>query len=118
MNYNQRNAFERDGDLRFDADSHTYTHIGRIEPLTSVTSFIASFFDPYDPYFWINRDDKLTELQKEQKKQEQDSKGYVARNLGTFLHTQIEQSFLGEIPESSMDLASEEGGIGRACSTE
>lgn len=118
MNYNQRNAFERDGDLRFDAESHTYTHIGRIEPLTSVTSFIASFFDPYDPYFWINRDDALSLQQKELKKAEQDNKGYIARNLGTFLHTQIERSFLGDIPESSMLLAPEQGGEGRAYSIE
>ena len=59
MNYNQRNAFERYGDLRFDADSHTYTHIGRIEPLTSVTSFIASFFDPYDPYLDVYKRQQL-----------------------------------------------------------
>lgn len=110
MNYNQRNAFERDGDLRFDAETHTYTHIGRIEPLTSVTSFIGSFFEPYDPYFWIDRDETLSDVQKELKRREQDQKGFVARHLGTFLHTQIERSFLGDMVSSSMRLAPEGGG--------
>lgn len=109
MNYNQRNTFERDGDLRFDPETHTYTHIGRIEPLTSVTAFIGSFFDPYDPYFWINKDETLSPSQKAQKRLEQDAKGYVARNLGTFLHTQIEKTFLGEPTETLLQLAADEG---------
>lgn len=113
MNYNQRNAFERDGDLRFEPETHTYTHVGRIEPLTSVTSFVGSFFDPYDPYFWINRDATFTDVQKEMMRREQDRKGYVARNLGSFLHTQIERSFLGDNVDCSLWLPPEEGGAER-----
>ncbi|MDO5017003.1 MAG: hypothetical protein Q4E10_01410 [Porphyromonas sp.] len=109
MTYNERNVFDRDGDLRFDPQTHTYTHIGRIEPLTSVTAFIGSFFDPYDPYFWINRDENISEAQRELKKREQDTKGFIARNLGTFMHTQIEKSFLGEPVEHAMELLLEEG---------
>lgn len=109
-NFNQINAFERDKDLRFDEESHTYTHIGRIEPLTSVTAYISSFFDPYDPYFWIDRDASLSEGQKAIKRVEQDKKGFVARNLGTFMHTQIERHFLGEPFESMVSLEPEGGG--------
>lgn len=103
-NFNQKNAFERDKDLRFDPETHIYTHIGRIEPLTSVTAFISSFFDPYDPYFWIDRDETLSEAQRKIKRIEQDKKGFVARNLGTFMHTQIERHFLGEPYESMISL--------------
>lgn len=35
-------------------------------------------------------------------RREQDSKGYVARNLGSFLHTQIERSFLGDNVDFSL----------------
>lgn len=109
MNYNIKNASNRDGELRFDPDTHTYTHIGRIEPLTSVTAFISSFFDPYDPYFWINKDETISPLQREQMCRDQDAKGYIARNLGTFLHTQIEKSFLGEPIETHLYLEAAEG---------
>ncbi len=118
MNYNQKNAFERDNHLRFDPDTHTYTHIGRIEPLTSVTAFIGSFFDPYDPYFWISRDPSLSPLQKEEMCKAQNTKGYVARNLGTFMHTQIEKSFLGEPTETIMTLDSAEDGVHKTCDIE
>lgn len=115
MNYNQKNANERDSHLNFDPDTHTYTHIGRIEPLTSVTAFIGSFFDPYDPHFWIKRDESLSPEQKAALCKTQDAKGYVARNLGTFMHTQIEKSFLGEPTETMLELKSEEDGVHQIC---
>lgn len=104
-NYNDWHAHERDGALLFDPETHIYRHINHEEPLLSVTSFISSFFDQYDPYYWINKDERLSPLEKEEQKKIQDRKGFIARNLGTFMHTQIEHFFLGEPVEEQMLLS-------------
>lgn len=116
-NYNDWHAHERDGLLTFDPETHIYHHVEREEPLTSVTSFISSFFDQYDPYYWINKEEHLTPEERQQQMLEQDRKGFVARNLGTFMHTQIENFFLGQPVESHM-LLSKEGEEPQAYSIE
>lgn len=107
--FNQQHAYERDANLSFDPDSHTYTHTDSEKPLTSVTSFISSFFEEYDPYFWIKKDTTLTNEEVQKRIREQDQKGFVARNLGTFMHTQIENFFLGHVAQKEMSLVHEDG---------
>lgn len=107
--FNQRHAFDRDKNLSFDPDTHIYTHKDSDQPLTSVTSFISSFFKEYDPYFWLKKDTSLSPKELEMKMAEQDHKGFVARNLGTFMHTQIENFFLAEPVTKSMTLAEVDG---------
>lgn len=107
--FNLNHAYDRDKDLFFDPDTHVYTLANNDRPLTSVTAFISSFFEVYDPYFWLHQDNNLSPQELLLKKSEQDHKGFVARNLGTFMHTQIENFFLGKEVTNEMKLEDEHG---------
>lgn len=107
--YNDRHAYERDKNLSFDTDTHIYTYLEENKPLASVTSFISKFFEEYDPFFWLKKDASLSPEEMKQRMYEQEQKGFVARNLGTFMHTQIENFFLGEMMEYILNLDMEDG---------
>ncbi len=102
MNYNERNAHERDGRIRFEPDSHTYTAIGESDGdfvvCESVTTVVERLFAQFDADYWAVR--KATaECSAEQLKELWARRGEEARNKGTLLHDRIERFYLGEVPD-------------------
>lgn len=104
IDFNQQNAFERDKLLNFDPITHTYTLEGNPTPLHSVTNVVSTFFPQFDIASW-----SFHKAQKEGRTQddvikEWERNGHIARNLGTFMHKQIENKFNGRPVEQSFEL--------------
>lgn len=92
-NYNIANAHRRDKDLLFYDDTHTYVHKG--VRLTSVSNVIKDFFPEFDAEAVAQRKAPQMGVSPIHLLEQWDAKGAVAREVGTFIHEQIERIFLG-----------------------
>lgn len=92
-NYNTTNAHSRDRDLIFYEDTHTYIHDG--VALTSVSNVIKDFFPDFDAEAMAQRKAVHEGVTPTLLLEQWDAKGAVAREVGTFIHSQIERTFLG-----------------------
>lgn len=92
-------SFKQDTKLVFEPAEHIYLFDGKTQ-LTAVSNVISQFFPPFDAmglsYKVALRDDLLQEYVLEQ----WDCNGKKAREIGTFLHSQIE-AFLTNRPISN-----------------
>lgn len=102
--FNQQNAFEKDNLLNFDPITHTYTLAEDPTPLHSVTNVVSNFFPQFDINSW-----SAHKAMKEGRTQadvirEWERNGHIARNLGTFMHKQIENNFNGREVSEAFEL--------------
>ena len=85
-------TFIQDGLLSFDPSEHIYLYDGRIQ-LTAVSNIINQFFVPFDSIGisdWVARRDGVSQCKV---LEEWDCNGLESREVGTFLHAQIESFF-------------------------
>ena len=85
-------TFNQDGLLSFEPSEHIYLYDGRIQ-LTAVSNIINQFFVPFDSIGlsdWIARRDGVSQCKV---LEEWDCNGLESREVGTFLHAQIESFF-------------------------
>ena len=93
-NFNRINAHPKDERLLFDPTDHSYRLAGGTgQPLHSVTNLVSSFFPPFDVKGWASKKAEKENRTIEDVMAEWERNGLVARNLGTFMHEQIEHSF-------------------------
>ncbi|MDO4770609.1 hypothetical protein [Porphyromonas sp.] len=97
--YNITNAHARDKELFFHEDTHTYIFNG--EQLTSVSNVIKAFFPEFDSEAAARRKAQRLGISPELLLEQWDAKGAIAREVGTFMHDQIERTFLG-LPTSDV----------------
>lgn len=103
-NFNVRNANERDVRIAFDPAHHVYTYVGGDTPLVSVTNLVSTFFPEFDVRSWaMSRATKLGSTP-EQVIAEWERNGLVARNLGIFMHEQIENILLRKEQEETFSI--------------
>lgn len=92
--YNKTNAFEQDSHIKFDASQHIYT-IDGIQ-YQSVSSVISDLFPEFDTGKWSAIKASERGVPQQQVIEEWDSKGRQSREIGTFMHQQIENWFLNK----------------------
>ncbi len=90
--YNKTNAFEQDKHIEFNPDKHIYT-IDGIQ-YRSVSSVISDLFPEFDSDYWSSVKGRQRGVASQKVAEEWDSKGRQSREVGTFLHQQIENYFL------------------------
>ena len=95
--FNLAHAHERDSHIHFYPDGHIYTYDQ--QRLTPVSTVISTWFSAFNAELAAER--KATpQHSKEQYIEEWACNGAKARHIGTFMHSQIERSLLGETPEA------------------
>lgn len=100
MDFNTINSHPRDLLIHFNEEEHSYyvdTPSGAVM-CDSVTTIIESLFEKFDCDYWAQRKATPTHTA-EQIKAEWAEKGRIARELGTLLHSRIENYYLGKQPD-------------------
>lgn len=103
-NFNVLNAWERDNRLIFDPEQHIYTYVGEETPLISVTNLVSTFFPNFDVHSWARNKAQKQGITSEAVIAEWERNGVIARNLGVFMHEQIENLLLGNEHEETLDV--------------
>lgn len=85
-------TFTQDSLLSFEPSEHIYLYDGRIQ-LTAVSNIINQFFVPFDSIRLSERVARRDGVSQCKILEEWDCKGVESREVGTFLHTQIESFF-------------------------
>lgn len=85
-------TFTQDSLLSFESSEHIYLYDGRIQ-LTAVSNIINQFFVPFDSIRLSERVARRDGVSQCKILEEWDCKGVESREVGTFLHTQIESFF-------------------------
>ncbi len=91
--YNKTNSFEQDKHIVFDSDKHEYTIDGI--RYKAVSEIISRLFPPFDTRYWSTIKGGQRGVDPEQVAEEWEAKGEKSREVGTFMHQQIENYFLG-----------------------
>lgn len=102
--FNIRNACERDARLTFDPVDHIYTYVDDPTPLVSVTNLVSTFFPEFDVRSWADSRARKVGTTPEAIIAEWERNGLVARNLGIFMHQQIENILLHRELRESFEL--------------
>lgn len=87
-------TFERDNHIQFDEAQHRYNVDGQGE-MQSVSSVVAQFFKKFDAEYWSLRKCNGDIIAAARLRDEWDSKGCIASQVGTHLHKQIEDFLNG-----------------------
>ena len=87
-------VFDRDNHIQFFPQEHIYLYNGQ-EPFIPVSSVISCFFKPFDSYYWSNYKANQRHVPQGQVLEEWDAKGACSRDVGTFMHQQIENYYKG-----------------------
>lgn len=95
--YNVANRHERDERLGFEEDKHIYIYEGN--RLQSVSMTIADYFSEFDSEYWSERVAKKRSCSQQLILEEWACKGCLSAEVGTYMHSQIERSLLGEAVE-------------------
>lgn len=85
---------ERDIHIQFYPQEHIYLYNG-IEQFIPVSSVISCFFKPFDSYYWSEYKANQQNVPQGQILEEWDAKGAYSREVGTFMHQQIENYYKG-----------------------
>lgn len=93
MSYNQSHSYPKDEELKFYPEKHIYTYHGI--SLISVSSAIESFFPVFDSDYWAIRKSHVRGCTPQEILEEWNIQGEKSRKIGTFMHLQIENYFLG-----------------------
>jgi len=88
-------VFEQDKMLSFEPFEHIYVYNGYIT-LESVSNIVSSFFRPFDTMYWSKRIADRDSRSQCEVIEDWDSKGTESREIGTFLHAQIESLLNGK----------------------
>lgn len=82
-------SFDQDGHISFEPKEHIYIYDGKLE-LTPVSTIVSSFFKTFDSLYWSKL--KASEMGKKQIEvlEDWDAKGKESREVGAFMHAQIE----------------------------
>ena len=92
--YNNENKVSQDDEINFDTENHLYTYQG-VE-FKAVSTVISEFFPVFDQLYWAKRKARERGVSTQQIIEEWESKGNKSREIGTFLHSQIENYYLGK----------------------
>lgn len=87
-------AFERDKHIQFLPKEHIYLYNGQ-EQLIPVSSVVSCFFKPFDSLYWSEYKANQRHIPQGQVLEEWDAKGSCSRDVGTFMHQQIENYYKG-----------------------
>lgn len=87
-------VFERDKHIQFLPQEHIYLYNGQ-EQLIPVSSVISCFFRPFDSFYWSKHKANQHHIPQGQVLEEWDAKGACSRDVGTFMHQQIENYYKG-----------------------
>lgn len=85
---------ERDTHIQFYPQEHIYLYNGQ-EQLVPVSSVISCFFKPFDSFYWSEYKANQLHVPQGQVLEEWDAKGACSRDIGTFMHQQIENYYKG-----------------------
>lgn len=85
---------ERDTHIQFYPQEHIYLYNGQ-EQLIPVSSVISCFFKPFDSFYWSEYKANQRHVPQGQVLEEWDAKGTCSRDVGTFMHQQIENHYKG-----------------------
>ena len=85
-------TFPQDSLLSFEPFEHIYLYDGRIQ-LTAVSNIISQFFVPFDAIGLSERVARRDGVSQCEVLEDWDCKGMESREIGTFLHAQIESFF-------------------------
>ncbi len=88
-------TFERDKYIEFDEALHQYSVEGHGE-MRPVSSIVAKFFREFDAQYWSMRKCNGDAVEAARLREEWDSKGCIASQVGTYLHKQIEDFLNGK----------------------
>lgn len=83
-------AYPQDNDIEFFADKHVYLYKGAIQ-LTPVGKIIDLFFKPFDSEKWSQIKASQNGISQQAQLEIWDNKGEKSRQVGTFLHLQIQR---------------------------
>lgn len=86
--------FERDIHIQFYPQEHIYLYNGQ-EQFIPVSNVISCFFKPFDSYYWSEYKANQRNVSQGQILEEWDAKGACSRDVGTFMHQQIENYYKG-----------------------
>lgn len=87
-------VFERDNKIQFLPQEHIYLYNGQ-ERFIPVSSIVSCFFKPFDSYYWSAYKAKQRCVPQGQVLEEWDAKSACSRDVGTFMHLQIENYYKG-----------------------
>ncbi len=85
---------KRDAHIQFYPQEHIYLYNGQ-EQLIPVSSVISCFFKPFDSFYWSEYKANQRHVPQGQILEEWDVKGTRSRDVGTFMHQQIENYYKG-----------------------
>ncbi|MBP7359700.1 hypothetical protein [Bacteroides graminisolvens] len=85
-------AFQRDRDIQFLPFEHIYLYKGSTR-LVPVSNIISYFFKPFDSFYWSSSKAMQRGVPQGQILEEWDEKGARSREVGTFMHRQIENCY-------------------------
>lgn len=86
--------FQRDEDIQFLPFEHIYLYKGSTR-LVPVSNIISYFFKPFDSSYWSDYKARQRGISQGQILEEWDEKGTRSREVGTFMHQQIENCYNG-----------------------
>lgn len=89
---NSNKSFKQDNEIKFFAKEHIYVYKDYLE-LTPVSEIIGNFFKKFDDLKWSEIKARDNGVSQRYMLELWDSKGAESREVGTFLHTQIESYF-------------------------
>jgi len=85
---------ERDANIQFSPYEHIYLYKGSLR-LIPVSSIVSYFFNAFDSDYWSNYKAVQRGVPQGQVLEEWDAKGAKSREVGTFMHQQIENHYKG-----------------------
>ena len=85
---------DRDSQIQFYPQEHIYVYNGR-EQFLPVSSVVDCFFKPFDADYWSAYKAQQRRVPQGQILEEWDAKGALSREVGTFMHKQIENHYQG-----------------------
>lgn len=86
---------ERNNRIQFYPQEHIYLYAGK-EELTPVSNIVSSLFNPFDSDYWSKYKANQRNIPQGQVLEEYDEKGDMAREIGTFMHLQIQNYYVGK----------------------
>ena len=92
---NSSTSFLQDNQISFDSKEHIYLYNG-VRKLTPVSDIVNRFFEPFDSIGMSKKKAWERGCNQCEILEEWDCKGAESREIGTFLHAQIESYFAGE----------------------
>jgi len=91
--------YSEDGKIGFIEESHQYIHIETGEILTSVTTVIGKYKQPFDSDYWSKKKADERGVNQQVILDEWETKKNRACDMGTYIHNGLEDAFNGNLHE-------------------